>query len=137
MTNNTINTARVEPILIRGWPMVEVVFQGAANQQQVAHWLREMDALIDKKQPFGLLTKTTSESDFSDLARKAMGLWFKQQKELIGRWCVGVSRVAPNQDAVQRMAGEKMQAAMPCPIFASASEDEARQWLEGQLRVLG
>ncbi|MCG8534608.1 MAG: hypothetical protein MI808_05880 [Pseudomonadales bacterium] len=123
------------PIIVKGWPLVEVVFQGEADQQQVEQWLLQMDALLEKEQPFGLLTKTTEESAFSDLARKAMGLWFKQQRELIGRWCVGVSRIAINEAAVERLAGPKMQAAMPCPIFAAVADAEARQWLENQFSV--
>ena len=115
------------------------------NYKQNKFWLRFDDKIISADhlcvgtgtQPFvpSFATKTTEESAFSDLARKAMGLWFKQQRELIGRWCVGVSRIAINDAAVERLAGPKMQAAMPCPIFAAVADAEARQWLENQFSV--
>lgn len=123
----------LNPIVVNGWPLVDVCFQGAAGEDQVLQWLCVMNQLLQRQQPFGLLTKTKRESDFSDLARKAMGLWFKQQKESIGLWCVGVSRVAMDEQAVERLAGPKMQAAMPCPIFASTDETCAREWIKEKL----
>jgi hypothetical protein len=121
------------PITIQGWPLVEVCFNGPANEQEVQVWLDAMDALFEKNQPFGLLTRTSEHSDFSDAGRKAMGLWFKQSREKIGQLCVGVARIAPAEDAIERLAGAKMQAAMPCPIYASVDGDEARIWVQQKL----
>ena len=93
------------PITIQGWPLVEVCFNGPANEQEVQVWLDAMDALFEKNQPFGLLTRTSEHSDFSDAGRKAMGLWFKQSREKIGQLCVGVARIAPAEDAIDLLFG--------------------------------
>ena len=122
-----------QPILIQGWPLVSICFQGPADVAQVQAWLSAMDALFEKQQKFGLLTRTTSDSDFSNDARKHMGLWFKRQREPMAKWCVGVARIADQQSALERLAGPKMQAAMPCPIFASTSVQEATRWLQDRL----
>ena len=121
------------PITIQGWPLVEVVFNGPADELQVQGWLDAMDALFDKAQPFGLLTRTSEHSDFSDSGRKAMGLWFKQSREKIEKYCVGVARISPSEDMVERLAGPKMQAAMPCPIYASVDVGQATAWLQKKL----
>lgn len=123
-----------KPIVISGWPLVEIQFNGPATQAQVQGWLDEMDSMFERRQPFGLLTQTSDQSDFSDQGRKAMGLWFKQQRELLAKWCVGVSRVAPSKNDVERLAGPKMQAAMPCPIYASEDRSVALAWLQQQLQ---
>ncbi len=130
MTDSSIQS---QPIVVHGWPLVEINFRGPATEQQVQVWLDQMNGFLARGQVFGLLTKTDEASDFTDTARKAMGLWFKSQREAIARWCVGVSRIAPKPSAVERLAGPKMQAAMPCPIFASADAAEARAWIEQRL----
>ena len=122
-----------QPITIQGWPLVEICFNGPADESDVQSWLEAMNALFEKNQPFGLMTRTSENSDFSDAGRKAMGLWFKQSREQIARHCVGVARIAPNEEAVARLAGPKMQAAMPCPIIASVDPAQARAWLVAKL----
>ena len=121
------------PITIQGWPLVEICFNGPADEQQVQVWLDAMDALFDKNQPFALLTSTSEHSDFTDTGRRAMGLWFKQSREKIAQLCVGVARIAPSVDVIERLAGPKMQAAMPCPLYASVDGAEARTWLQQKL----
>jgi hypothetical protein len=121
------------PISVHGWPLVEVCFNGPASAAQVNQWLEVMNALFERQQSFGLLTMTSTHSDFSDAGRRAMGLWFKQNRELLAQYCVGVARVAAEDSAVERLAGPKMQAAMPCPIFASVDKAVARGWLQEKL----
>lgn len=123
-----------DPIVVTGWPLVEIEFLGPANESQVTAWLTQMNDLLGKEKPFGLLTRTTEESEFAELGRKALGLWFKQKREDIARWCVGISRIALAEAAVERLAGPKMQAAMPCPIYASVDPVQARVWLEQRLQ---
>lgn len=130
----TMNTEDMgQPILVEGWPLVKVCFVGPANEGQVQSWLQQMDDLFLRRTRFGLLTKTDEDSDFSAAGRKAMGLWFKLRREQLSLWCVGVARIAPQADAVERLAGPKMQAAMPCPIYASVDEEQARAWLQDRL----
>ena len=121
------------PITVTGWPMVEVTFAGDANTDEVKQWLRQRDDLLAHAKPFGLLTQTLEDSHFSQEGRRELGLWFKQSRELLAKYCVGVSRLAPNPEAIERLAGPKMQAAMPCPIFASTEHEEAKAWLEEKL----
>lgn len=121
------------PIAISGWPLVSVHFNGPADERQVSAWLQAMDQLFERQQPFGLLTQTSLHSDFSDAGRKAMGLWFKQRREQLACWCVGVARIAADETAIDRLAGPKMQAAMPCPLFASVSRVQALAWLQAKL----
>lgn len=131
---NTHAEDPVTPISVQGWPLVEVCFTGPANEAQVLTWLQQMDDLFARQAPFGLLTRTDAASDFSDAGRKAMGLWFKQRRALLARWCAGVARIALDEAAEVRLAGPKMQAAMPCPIYASVDARQARAWLEQQLQ---
>ena len=122
-----------EPITITGWPLVEIHFNGPASDAQVPAWLDTMDQLLARQSPFGLLTATGPDSDFAEAGRRAMGIWFRQNRQPLQQFCVGVARVAPNQQAIQRLAGPKMQAAMPCPIFASVERAEALAWLQAKL----
>ena len=60
------------PISVHGWPLVEVCFNGPASAAQVNQWLEVMNALFERQQSFGLLTMTSTHSDFSDAGRRAM-----------------------------------------------------------------
>jgi len=131
------NDKRVTPIFVAGWPLVEVQFNGPATEDQVNDWLDAMNKLFIKQQPFALLTETSEHSDFSDAGRRAMAIWFKQSRDLLAQYCVGLARIAPEKNAIERLAGPKMQAAMPFPIFATVDKGEAIEWLKNKLNGQG
>ncbi|CAM3851226.1 hypothetical protein [Parendozoicomonas haliclonae] len=125
--------ADVNAIQMRGWPQVELEFVRQASDDEALQWLEDMNGLLARKQPFVMLIHARPNSQFSPEARKALGLWFKEQRANLGQYCLGVARLVDNVEQGQRVVGEKMQAAMPFPMMAVTSVHAANHWLRQQL----
>ncbi|UYM17867.1 hypothetical protein [Endozoicomonas euniceicola] len=117
-------------IQMTGWPMVSVRFKRHASDQDVQQWLSELSAYLDKRQPFSMVIEAKPESRFSPEARKNFGLWFKENRVLLGRYCCGVARIVGSATEGERMVSENMKKAMPFPMVAMADCNEARKWAE-------
>ncbi|MCW7555150.1 hypothetical protein NX722_21485 [Endozoicomonas gorgoniicola] len=117
-------------IQMTGWPMVSVRFKRHASDQDVQQWLNELSAYLDKRQPFSMVIEANPESRFSPEARRDFGLWFKENRVLLGSYCCGVARVVSSAREGDRVVSENMKKAMPFPMVAMTSSDEARKWAE-------
>lgn len=120
-------------IKVNGWPLVTMEFLSVASDKEALAWLQSLTTLLDRKQPFVLVMSTAANSQFSPEARKAQGLWFKQERHRIGHYCAGLARVVLDMSDADRVAGEAMQNAMPMPLFATVDAIEAKEWAQKQL----
>ncbi len=109
---------------VTGWPIVMVEFSKLPSDEDVRCWLSSMSAMLDKQQPFAVILLTQNKG-MSREARREQGIWFKQNKQRLADFCVGVARVVqPDQDPEQ-LAGIAMQRAMPFPLTACYTVAEA------------
>ncbi|WP_281646448.1 hypothetical protein [Parendozoicomonas sp. Alg238-R29] len=122
-----------QSIRMEGWPHVELEFVKQASDAEAQQWLDNMNALLEKKQSFVMLIHARPNSHFSPEARKAMGLWFKEQRESLGIYCAGVARLVDSVEHGERVVSERMKAAMPFPMMATIDRDKANQWMSERL----
>ncbi len=118
----------MDAITITGWPVVEVDFLSPASDAQVQAWLQSMNDLLSRQERFIVVVNARPNSQFSPEGRKAFGLWFKQEREAMAEYCAGVVRVVESAEQGERIVSPAMQQAMPFPMVAMLSADEARQW---------
>ena len=123
-----------QSIRMEGWPQVELEFVKPATEQEAQQWLADMDALLEKKQPFAMLIHARPNSHFSPESRKAMGLWFKEQRANLGQYCRGVARLVDSVEHGERVVSERMKSAMSFPMVATTDVEQATQWLAEKLR---
>lgn len=95
------------------WSRSRAIEPGYAPQ-----WAREMDALLEKAQPFVIVFEE-GQPEESHEDRKTRGLWLKRNKALLGTICRAVIAIEP--DAVRRIA-LKAQSALASRAFSVAME---------------
>jgi hypothetical protein len=67
-----------------------------------AGYLDLLDRLAARKEPFALVSVIDiSGGTVSQATRKAQNLWFKRNRERLGRLCWGMARVRPGIDPTQ------------------------------------
>ncbi|MBO9480379.1 MULTISPECIES: hypothetical protein [Gammaproteobacteria] len=115
-------------IQMMGWPMVTIRFNAPATDQDARDWLHELSGLLDRKEPFSMVIHAQPNSEFSPVARKLLGLWFKEKRELLGLYCTGVARLVGSEQEGDRVVSKNMQSAMPFPMKACLDWSEAKDW---------
>ncbi|MGO0309521.1 hypothetical protein ACTL6P_23570 [Endozoicomonas acroporae] len=121
-------------IQMMGWPMVTIRFNAPATDQDAQDWLHELSGLLDRKEPFSMVIHAQPNSEFSPIARKLLGLWFKEKRQLLGLYCSGVARLVGSEQEGDRVVSKNMQSAMPFPMKACLDWSEARDWAMTQIQ---
>ena len=115
-----------------GWPVVAVSFNHPATDEEAEAWLQKLTKLLEKEKPFSMVIQAKPNSEFSAEARKQLGLWFKDNRQQLGRYCRGVARHVRSSEEGERVVSPNMQKAMPFPMQAFLNWDDAKDWaLEG------
>ena len=94
--------------------------------------IKFMGALNDllKEESFGMVISITGEKHFSDNAKKELGIWFRNNKDLLSKKCFGFARVKPHEDDELSQKSLAMQKAMPCPYFVKSTIEKALKCLD-------
>ena len=125
----------MQAIEMKGWPLVTISFNSPASDDQARQWFAGMSAALDKKQPFSIIMSAQPDSQFSPEARKEMGLWFKENRSNLGEHCCGIARVVDSVEHGNRVVSDNMKKAMPVPMKAFLSQEDAERWAEDQLKL--
>jgi hypothetical protein len=97
---------------------------GDVTAADEARYLELLDHLAAREEPFALVSVIDIEdgSTVTQATRKAQNLWFKHNRERLGRLCWGMARVRPRVDpAVSDAAFVR---AVPFPTRRVQREDE-------------
>ncbi|WP_153301523.1 hypothetical protein [Endozoicomonas arenosclerae] len=111
-----------------GWPIVTVSFNRPASDEDAGQWLNNLSELLGREQSFSLIIQAKPNSEFSPEARRQLGLWFKENRDLLGEHCCGVARVVLSEEEGERVVSDNMKKAMPFPMISCLDFNKAREW---------
>lgn len=91
-----------------------------------------LDNLLENER-FGLIIEILGEKVFSHEAKKQLGIWFKQNKEVFRSRCFGIARIKPSEIDGLSVKSLSLQRAMPCPYTVKPFFKSAQTWLIEQI----
>jgi hypothetical protein len=91
-----------------------------------ARWIAELEQFLTREEPFVLITNGMQEEEAPE-DRKRRTLWFKQNRERLGRYCKGMILVRESPSLRERLMVRAATAgkAFPFPVAIVATEDAA------------
>lgn len=127
------------------FPIVILHYDDAAmTLDQVAQFETELDAILARSQPFGILATVSEatgghdEHKASKDVTKASNDLSKRLKPQLARWCVGYAGVTTNSRWIKLykpIANVMARNRMGCDGAVFECETEARVWLTKKLRM--
>lgn len=110
------------------WPVLRFSFEGGLDAADEAAYLAALDALAarlaERSGDFVLVARMDGASPLSPPGRKRQALWFKQHRDLLGRFCRGFVRLRGGT-APAGFGNDALARALPFPLRHAESEDEA------------
>lgn len=89
---------------------------------------------IVKEPSFSLILTTQGAASFSPENKKRLNVWFKNNKEELGKRCLGLARITQRNDLLAKFASKAMTFAMPCPYYVTNNEDDAMSWVKERIK---
>jgi hypothetical protein len=91
-----------------------------------ARWIAEMEQFLAREETFVLITRGMQEEEAPE-DRKQRALWFKQNKERLGRYCKGMILVKESASLREKLMtrAAKASRAFPFPVEIVANEEAA------------
>jgi hypothetical protein len=109
--------------------IVRLAFAGGMSAADEAAYLRALDELSKRTEPFVVVAVLDGRTPLSPAGKKAQALWFKRSRGHLGQVCRGLIRV-PMPDVRADPGGEALERALPFPLVHAASEAEAVELAE-------
>jgi len=120
-------------ISVHGWPVVRMHFEGQLSAQQFEQWLQAASALLERQQPFSIVTSSAAQLSLPDGYRGLEARWYKANKGELARYCMGVARLANDVGQYEQLNSAAMHSAWPCAYFVSLDLAEAHAWAVQQV----
>jgi hypothetical protein len=86
------------------------------------NFLIELTKLV-KIEGFILILEVYGEKGFSTEGKKQLGLWYRENKSILGQNCQAIFRVDPSSR--EKLSEASLQKAFPCPYYVTESKDKA------------
>ena len=122
-------------IEVEGWPVVQMHFAGQLSVEQFEQWLHAASALLERQQPFAIVTSSAAQLSLPDGYRGQEARWYKANKAALGRYCMGVARLASCAEQYAQLNSPAMHGAWPCAYFVCLDVAEAHAWAAQQVGV--
>lgn len=122
-------------IEVTGWPVVQMHFAGQLSTEQFAQWLQAASALLERQQPFAIVTSSAAQLSLPDGYRGQEARWYKANKAALARHCVGLARLANDAEQLAQLNSPAMHGAWPCAYFVCLDVAEAHAWAAQQVGV--
>ena len=116
------------PISVTGWPVVHMVFHGCISQSEFLAWQEQTTALLDKAEPFVVVTQSLEPIELPEKYRQTEAGWHKQNKPKFAAHCLAIARVASTPAQFERLNLPGMKKLWPCEYLATMDLDEALTW---------
>ncbi|OGQ58449.1 MAG: hypothetical protein A3J24_13390 [Deltaproteobacteria bacterium RIFCSPLOWO2_02_FULL_53_8] len=120
-------------IEVTGWPVVHMHFAGQISAEQFEQWLHAASALLERQQPFAIVTSSAAQLSLPDGYRGQEARWYKANKAALARYCVGLARLASCAEQYTQLNSAAMHGAWPCPYFVSLDLTQANAWAAQQV----
>ncbi|WP_130803147.1 hypothetical protein [Acinetobacter ihumii] len=108
--------------------ILDMQFSGQVSSVEFEDWLSQIQVLLDQKQNFVLVMHTLPETEFPEDYREIQSRWYKCYKALFFQYCLGLARIAQDEEDRIRLDTPALQQAWKVPYFVSLSKTDALQW---------
>lgn len=85
-------------------------------------------ATLESKEKFYLIFESQGEARFSGDNKKRMTKWFKDNKPMLAKSCLGFARIKQELSPLSRLTSKAMRLAMPCPYEVFTNLNDALTW---------
>lgn len=133
MVTIIISASIIMSIEVIGWPVVQMHFAGQISTEQFAQWLVTASTLLERQQPFAIVTSSAAQLSLPDGYRGQEARWYKANKAALGRYCVGLARLANCTEQYAQLNSAAMHSAWPCAYFVSVDVSQANAWAAQQV----
>jgi hypothetical protein len=118
------------------WPIVLTTFDGQQGDDDVEYYIRRMDEIRARREPFVALTILRSYSNnLSHLKR--MGAWAKASSKGPVEWCKGSAIVLPSTAARFLISSFLLFVVPPFPLVSFDELPAAVDWVRRRLVAVG
>ncbi len=95
------------------WPIIRLHFPSFPSDDAVDCWIRELDEILLRREPYVAISTFDREYQFSQQARKAEMAWFKRHKPLLAKYCRAMLRVTNDTEMIAKLNSPAMAKGMP------------------------
>ncbi len=88
-----------------------------------------LEDLISNKK-FGIVIEVEGDKTFSLEAKQKLNIWFKNNKYILRKSCIGMARINSNVSKLKTLKSKAISLAMPCPYIVLSGVDEAIRWFQ-------
>lgn len=120
-------TANPTPITCNthNWPIIHLHFPSFPQDEMVSRWISELDNIINRHEPYIVISTFDNNYQFSQNARKEEMYWFKRNKPLLNEYCLGMLRITRDEEMLAKLNSPAMKKGMPFRCIPCASLEEA------------
>jgi hypothetical protein len=121
------------------WPVVTMVFDGKQSDEDIEHFIRKMDEVHGRCEPFVVLALLRARAaDLANIAHvKRVGAWAKAGGERSNAFCKGSAIVAPSSSARFLISSFFLVFVPSYPMVAFEDTPAAVAWLRQRLAETG
>jgi hypothetical protein len=121
------------------WPIVTMVFDGRQTDEDIEHFIRKMDEVHSRCEPFLVLTLLRARAaDLANIAHvKRVGAWAKTSGDRSNKYCKGSAIVAPSSSARFLISSFFLVFVPSYPMVAFEDTPAAVAWLKRRLTEIG
>jgi RimJ/RimL family protein N-acetyltransferase len=112
---------------ISNWPIVRLHFPSYPVDNAVVQWLHKLDTIITIGAPFVVISTFDTDYQFSQASRKEQVFWFKRNKSLLEKYCLGMLRVTTDPVMREKLNNPAMHRNMPFRCIPCTSLEHAEQ----------
>jgi hypothetical protein len=118
------------------WPVVVATYDGQQTDDDVEHYIRRMEDMYARREPFVALTIVRAyASNFSHVRR--LGAWTKANTESSREFCRGGAIVLPSSSARFLISSFFLVFVPPFPLVAFDDVPPAVAWVRQRLAEVG
>ena len=108
--------------------ILDMRFAAQVSVQEFSQWLAQIEQRFNQHQPFVLVMQTAKDTTFPEEYRKIQSVWYKANKALFYQYCIGLVRIAQDQQDLERLDTPNLHAAWGVPYFVTLQHSDALQW---------
>lgn len=108
--------------------IMDMRFSGVVSTAAFEQWLVEVEAFLQQQQHFVLIMQTAVKTMFPAQYRQIQAHWYKKNKAYFFQYCLGLVRVAQDQDDQDRLNKPALHAAWQVPYYVTLTYADALQW---------
>lgn len=108
--------------------ILDMTFFGRVSIQEFEQWLVHIQQYLEQKKPFVLIMHTEINTEFPEEYRALQADWYKQYKQDFFKFCLGLARIAQDENDRIRLDTPALQKAWQVPYFVCLEKNDAVHW---------